>query len=108
LRLLRRALDLVPAVPDAGLDRRELLDCIREAARRAGALHAELQAVDAILDLLNHDREPLTAARLLTRRSALCLFIGRDYFGLEDAQAAVRLSARQPRSAEHASATAPL
>jgi hypothetical protein len=102
LRLLRRALDLLPSVPDAGLSRLELLTRIRAAADRAGDQEAELAAIEAMLTLVDRDETPLVAAELLVRRKLLCMSCARHCDDLDDMREAVRLTAPYPASMEHA------
>jgi len=108
LRLLRRALDLWPQVPEPGLSPIDLLERIRGAAEQAGEQEEELAAVDDLLALVDREANPLRAAELLVRRMDLRLSTGREFAGLDDVREAVRISARQPHSAEHALALAEL
>jgi len=108
LRLLRRALDLWPGVPDAGVSRLGLLRRIRAAAEQAGNHEQELTAVDDLLALVDRQQQPLLAAGLLVRRMQLRHSTGREFASLTDVREAVRLSAPQPGSAEHALAVAEL
>lgn len=108
IRLLRRALSLWDRVPDAALSPVEILDRIRAAAERTGAWDEELAAVDDLLAVVDRVREPLSAARLLIRRIDLRLSTGREFAGLADVREAVRLSAAELHSAEHALAMAEL
>jgi DNA-binding CsgD family transcriptional regulator len=108
LRLLRRALDLWPRVPHAGVSRVDLLDRIRVAAERAGAQEEELAAVEELLVLVDRETQPLVAADLLVRRMHLRLSTGRAFAALDDVREAVRISATYPDSAEHALAVAEL
>jgi len=64
LRLLRRAFDLWPEVPNAEPSCLDLLQRIRRAADQAGAQEEELTAVDDLLGLVGRERDPLTAAEL--------------------------------------------
>ena len=108
LRLLRRALDLLPQVPNAGLSRIDLLQRIRTAAEQAGEQEEELAAVDDLLATADREAQPLLAAQLLVRRMELRLMTGREFSGLDDLQEAVRISAPRPDSWEHALAVAEL
>ena len=108
LRLLRRAFDLWPDVPNAEPSRLDLLQRIRNAADQAGAQEEELTAVDDLLALVDREREPLTAAELLVRRMILRLSTGREFAGLADVREAVRLSAGAPDSWQYALAVAEL
>ncbi|HTE65141.1 MAG TPA: LuxR C-terminal-related transcriptional regulator, partial [Candidatus Binatia bacterium] len=108
LRLLRRALDLWPQVPDPGVSRQDLLQRIRDAADQAGEQEEELAAVDDLLALIDREAQPLLAAELLVRRMCLRLTTGLEFAGLDDVREAVRLSASHPESAEHALAVAEL
>jgi DNA-binding CsgD family transcriptional regulator len=108
LRLLRRALELWPRVADPIESRRDLLQQIRVAARQAGEPFEELSAVDGLLAMIDREREPLAAVPLLLRRTPLRFAVGQEFAGLADVREAERLSARHPRSPEHALATAGL
>ncbi len=108
LRLLHRALDLWPQVPDPGLSRIDLLQRIRGAAEQTGEQEEELAAVDDLLALGDQELEPLLAAELLVRRMHLRFQTSRATTTVDDAWRAVRLSAEYPDSAEHALAVAGL
>jgi DNA-binding CsgD family transcriptional regulator len=108
LRLLRRAFDLWPEVPNAEPSRLDLLQRIRHAADQAGAQEEELTAVDDLLGLVDRERDPLTAAELLVRRMILRWSTGREFAPLADVREAVRLSAGAPDSWQHALAVAEL
>jgi DNA-binding CsgD family transcriptional regulator len=108
LRLLRRALDLSPQVPDPGLSRQDLLGRIQGAAERAGEQEEELAAVDDLLALIDREQQPLLAAGLLVRQNHLQEQTGRAPTTGNDAWAAVRLSAEYPESVEYALAVAGL
>ncbi len=108
LRLLRRAFDLWPEVPNAEPSRLDLLQRIRLAADQAGAQEEELTAVDDLLGLLDRERDPLTAAELLVRRMILRWSTGREFAPLADVREAVQLSAGAPDSWQHAVAVAEL
>jgi DNA-binding CsgD family transcriptional regulator/tetratricopeptide (TPR) repeat protein len=108
LRLLRRAVDLRSGLQEATERTRDLWDRLRAAAWEAGALPTELEAIEALLDLLSESEEPLVRAELMVRRMHLQLSTGRGFFALEDIREAVRLSAAAPRSWQHALALAEL
>ncbi|GAA1735570.1 helix-turn-helix transcriptional regulator [Isoptericola hypogeus] len=107
-RLLARALGLHPAVPDTGESRRELLERSGRAARGAGLFQPELEIVDALLELVDPEAEPLVTARLLVRRMHLEYSTGRAFMDVPAMREAVRLSAAEPRSGTHALALAEL
>jgi DNA-binding CsgD family transcriptional regulator len=108
LRLLRRALDLWPQVPDPSLSRLDLLGRIRAAAEQAGEQEEELAAVDDLLTLINHEHQPLLAAELLVRQHHLREQSSRAPTTGFDPWAAVRLSAEYPNSVEYVLAIADL
>ena len=108
LRLLRRAFDLWPDVPNAEPSRLDLLHRIRNAAEQSGTQEEELTAVDDLLALVDRERDPLTAAELLVRRMILRLSTGREFAGLADVREAVRLSAGAPDSWQYALSVAEL
>jgi hypothetical protein len=104
LRLLRRALELRPA----GTARIELLTGIRDAAERAGEQAHELAAIEDLIPLVDPGKEPLFAAELLVRRMMLNITTGRRFADLSDVRTAVRYTADQPHSMQHAWAMAEL
>ena len=108
LRLLRRALDLLPQVPEPGVLREDLLRRIRAAAESGGEFEAELTAVENLLEMLDRDRDGPRVAELLVRRMHLRFLTGRDFFPVADMQEAVRLAAVDRKSAEYALAVAEL
>ena len=108
LRLLRRALDLLPQVPNAGVSEIDLLRRIQTAADQAGELEEELAAVDDLLALIDRKAQPLFTVDLLIRRGRLELWTLREPTSPGDVREAVRLSAEYPDSAEHARAVAEL
>jgi DNA-binding CsgD family transcriptional regulator len=108
LRLLRRALDLWPQVASPGISQIGLLRRIQAAADQTGDQEEELAAVDDLLAIVDREAQPLLAAELLVRRRDLRLSTGREFAGLADVREAVRLSAGNPDSPEHAWAMAEL
>jgi DNA-binding CsgD family transcriptional regulator len=107
-RLLRRAIELRPSLPDAAESRQELLERLRGSAEAAAAFADELAAVDALLETLDEDAEPLAASTLLVRRSRLRTVTGAGTPDREEAGRAVVLAARAPDSWQHATALAEL
>ena len=108
LRLLRRALHLSSERDSDGHSRLDLLDRLRVTAERAGEQEEELDAIEEMLGVLDRSAQPLLAADLLVRRMVLRLSTGREFAGLDGVQEAVRLSAANPSSPQHALATAEL
>jgi DNA-binding CsgD family transcriptional regulator len=111
LRLLRRAVELLPSVRgivDADVRRDGLLWRQRAVAADAGATFDELEAVDALLARLDPEVEPLIAAELLVRRMHLRFMAGREFIDLDEMREAVRLAAADPGSSEYALALAEL
>ena len=108
LRLLRRALDLRPQVPNAALTRIDLLGRIRVAAEQAGDEEEELVAVDDLLTLISRQDQPLVAAELLVRQHHLREQTLRGVSTGYDAWAAVRLTEPYPNSEAHVLAIADL
>ncbi len=108
VRLLRRALDLRPQVPDADLTRIDLLGRIRAAAEQAGDEEEELAAVDDLLTLINREDQPLVAAELMVRQHHLREQTLRGASTSYDAWAAVRLSEPYPNSEAYVLAMADL
>jgi DNA-binding CsgD family transcriptional regulator len=107
LRLLRRALDMWPQVPDPNLSKIDLLRRIRAAAERSGRQEEELAAVDDLLALIDWDQQPLFVAELLLDQDYLQDEVGRASTG-DGISQAVRVSAADPTSPEHAFAVAVL
>lgn len=108
LRLLHRALELLPGASSPDETRVSLLGRIRGAAERAGKQEEELAAVDLLLSETEPPNSPLDVAALLVRRMDLRLSTGREFAGLHDVREAVRLSAATPHSWQHALALAEL
>ena len=108
LRLLRRALDLRPQVPDAALTRIDLLGRIRAAAEQAGDEEEELAAVDDLLTLIDREDQPSSPPSCwsgsTTCGSRPCRGVSTGY----DAWAAVRLTERYPNSEAYVLAMADL
>ncbi len=106
VRLLRRALTLRARLPDATESFAELWSRLRSAAEDAGAQEDELEAVEALLALVDGGARPLDAAELLVRRTLLRHATGRAFMDLEDTRTAVRLAAVAPDSWQYALALA--
>jgi DNA-binding CsgD family transcriptional regulator len=105
LRLLRRALDLLPQVPDADLSKIDLLRRIQAAAERSGQQQEELTAIDDLLASIDRDQQPLLAAELLLQQDFLQDEIGR-VSTVEGISEAVRISGKLPNSPQYALAVA--
>jgi DNA-binding CsgD family transcriptional regulator len=108
LRLLRRAVELREHLPDAVESAQELLQRLMAAAALAGINEQELYAVDALLERIDRDEQPLLAAELLVRRMHLRFSTGREFLVPGDMREAARLSATDPASWQHAFALAEL
>ena len=108
LRLLHRALDLLPQVPNPDLSRIDLLRRIQVAAEQAGELEEELVAVDSLLAILDREAHPLLGAEVLLRRGFLVEETGRASETLDDKREVVRIAAAHPNSAQYALAIARL
>jgi DNA-binding CsgD family transcriptional regulator len=108
LRLLRRALDVWPQMPDADLSKIDLLRRIQTAAAEAGEQEEELAAVEDLLAMVDRERQPLLATGLLVRRIDLQGPVGRASTKVDDIPEAARLSAAYPHSPEYALAVAEL
>ncbi|WP_344298837.1 AAA family ATPase [Sinomonas flava] len=102
LRMLRRAVALRERVPSAPEAPRELWEAVRSAARDAGDFTAELEAVDALLAVLDPQADPLAVAELMIRRMHLRWSTGEAFFDPAVAAQAVRLAEAEPRSWQHA------
>lgn len=108
LQLLRRAFELWPEVAEPGMSRAELLRRMRVAAREDGRQFEELAAIEQLLAQTDRGREPLIAAELMVSRMRLRFITGIEYPNVGDVAEAVRISAVDPSSPEHALATAEL
>ncbi|POH75204.1 AAA family ATPase [Arthrobacter glacialis] len=106
VRLLRRALTLRVQLPDASETFEDLWSRLRTATAESGAQTEELEAVEALLALIDGGARPLDAAELLVRRTLLRHATGRAFMDLEDTRAAVRLAAVAPDSWQYALALA--
>lgn len=105
LRLLRRAVELLPGVPDIA-EPDLLLDTLlrrqRSVAAAAGATFDELEAVEDLLARLDPVADPLTAAELMVRRMHLRFMAGRSFIGVAEMREAVRCASVSPASPEFA------
>ncbi len=108
LRLLRRALECQRLAGDPERDRVDLLQRVRGAADRTGALEAEIDAIDELLELLDADADPLPVSELLLRRTRLRLLTGQEFAATEDVRRALRLAHEHQESPEYAFAMAML
>ncbi len=108
LRLYRRALSLWPDLENPEMSRIDLWDRVRVAAGQAGLGPEELEGVEALIELLSPDREPLRLARLIYRRLTLRGGMGLDGPDVEAWRAVVAVTAPFPESVEHALTTAML
>ncbi|MHA7303814.1 helix-turn-helix transcriptional regulator [Arthrobacter sp. TMN-49] len=106
VRLLRRALTLRVRLPDAPETFEDLWSSLRTVAEESGAQADELEAVEALLALVDGGARPLDRAELLVRRTLLRYATGRSFMDLEDTRTAVRLSAVAPDSWQYALALA--
>ncbi|WP_434620503.1 helix-turn-helix transcriptional regulator [Arthrobacter sp. A5] len=108
LRLLRRAVELRGSLPAAAENPEDLRSRLRTAAEETGSHEEELEAVEALLSGLDDAEQPLAAAELLVRRVLLRFSTGRSFMAAGDLREAVRLSAVEPESWQHALALAEL
>lgn len=108
LRLLRRAVRLRAALPDAAERPRDLWDSLRAAAREAGAFATELEAIEALLAYIEASAEPLEVSHLMVRRMHLQFSMGQTFLPMADIREAVSLSEAAPESWQHALAMAEL
>ena len=108
LRLLRRAFDLWPDVPNAEPSRLDLLQRIREAAEQAGAQEEELAAVDDLLGAGGSRARSADRRRTAGTPDDPAVSTGREFAGLADVREAVRLSSSDPDSWQYALAVAEL
>ncbi len=106
LRLLRRAVALRSALPEAAESLQELWSRLRLAAEETGSMDEELEAVEALL--AGAGDRPLDAAELLVRRAHLRFALGHSFMTVEEMREAVRLSAVEPESWQHALSLAEL
>ena len=108
LRLLRRAVSLHSALPHPAESQPELWSTLRAAAEKTGAMAEELEAVEALLAGPGIGARPLDAAELLVRRAHLRFSMGHSFMTVPEMREAVRLSAVEPSSWQHALALAEL
>ncbi|MDR7159010.1 AAA family ATPase [Arthrobacter sp. BE255] len=108
LRMLSLALDLRRGLPDAAERTLDLWDRVRQAAYESGALSVELESIEALLGGTDLPGGALARAELMVRRMHLQLSTGQGFFPLPDIREAVRLSAAEPHSWQHALALAEL
>ncbi|MET3351090.1 UNVERIFIED_ORG: DNA-binding CsgD family transcriptional regulator [Arthrobacter sp. UYEF1] len=108
VRLLRRSLHLRDALPSEMELPRELWNRLRAAAREAGALLTELEAIEGLLACIDASAEPLEVSHLMVRRMHLQFSTGQTFLPMADIREAVRLSAAAPDSWQHALALAEL
>lgn len=108
LRLLRRAVALRSGLPDAAESQQELWSRLRAAAEEAGAMDDELEAVEALLAGIDAGANPLDTGELLVRRALLRFSTGRSFLEIGEMREAVRLTAVEPDSWQHALALAEL
>ncbi|MDJ0313566.1 LuxR C-terminal-related transcriptional regulator [Arthrobacter sp. H35-D1] len=108
LRLLRRAVALRKAVPEAHESELELWSRLRAAAETTGALEEELTAVQELLARIDVGAQPLDAAELLVRRTHLLFSTGRSFMTVEDMREALRHASADQSSWQYALALAEL
>jgi DNA-binding CsgD family transcriptional regulator/tetratricopeptide (TPR) repeat protein len=108
LRLLRRAVDLRDKLPSADESRHQLLTRLWDAAAAAGAHEDELDTVELLLGATDPSSHPLDVAELMVRRMHLRFSTGREFFDPNAMREAVRISAVEPGSWQHAFALAEL
>ncbi len=107
-RLLRRAIDLRPRLEEAAESRDELLELLRTTAEDAGAFGDQLVAVDALLEGVDEQSQPLEAGWLHVQRSRLQTLTGAGTPSTAEARTAVELTRSAPSSWQHACAEAEL
>ncbi|KGN34434.1 hypothetical protein N802_13325 [Knoellia sinensis KCTC 19936] len=107
-RLLRRAIDVRPSVPDAAETLDDLLELLRSAAEAGGAFGDQLVAVNALLERIDETVQPLEAGWLRVQRSRLHTLTGAGTPEPAEALIAVHLTRADPSSWQHAVAQAEL
>ncbi len=95
LRMLRRAVDLHREVPDAVEPLEDLLEDLRLAARELGEWDEELGAVEALLEGVDTELDPLRVAALDAWRAQLRFRLGHGQ-PVENLERAVALTADHP------------
>lgn len=103
LRLLTRALALHSEAPKGALSRRELLARLVSAVENTGADVEELKAIEALLEVVDPEAEPLHAADLLIRRESLRFSTGLAFYSVDEGRKIVNLTENHPESAQYAS-----
>ena len=107
-RVLRRAIALRPEVQDATETPEVLWQRVRELAARDGAYPEALEAVEALLVLLDETRQPLDVSELLVRRMLLRVMAAVEFYSPDDMRRAVRLASADQSSWQYALALAEL
>ena len=107
-RVLRRAVDLRPQVPEATERPEDLWERCRFLAADAGAYGDELEAVEALILSTDETRQPLRLSELLIRRMLLRVTAAIEFFSIDDVSRAVRLAAVDQASWQYGLALAEL
>ena len=106
LKLMRRAIELRTALPDAAESVPNLLWRLRETAEAVGSDADEFAAVNALIDATDRAAEPLVVSELLVRRMLLRLATGAGFAEVEDVRVAAELASVAPSSWQYALALA--
>ena len=106
LRLLKRAVDLRPAVQHDRLSRADLLWMLKGAAQSTAAHRTELDAVEELLRNLDPAASPTQCAGLLVRRMHLRFSLGLGFITRADSDEAARVGRAAPESWQYALAVA--
>ena len=106
IRLVRHAVQLLPAVTQTAVPRLDLLLRVRKLAERSGDIAAERAAIDDLLAALDPERQPLDTAELIVRRVHLRQMLVEDFAPIDEVSEAVRLGTADPDSWQYGYALA--
>lgn len=107
-RLLRRAIELRPRVPQAEESREDLLKLLLSTSEAMGAFGDQMVAVAALLESVDEQAQPLEAGWLRVQRSRLRTLTGTGTPDPAEARLAVELTGSSPSSWQHSFAHAEL
>ena len=107
-RVLRRAINLRPNLPQATETSDLLWRRVRSAAADAGAFAEELEAVDALIEITDDVKQPLALSELLVRRMLLRVVAAIEFYSVGDMTRAVALASADESSWQFALAQAEL
>ena len=104
--MLRRAVVLRPSVPGATETAETLWRRVQQLAARDGAYAEELEAVEALLQIVDEAHRPLDVSQLLVRRMLLRLTLAIEFLSDDEVNRALRLAEADRSSWQYALALA--